>query len=398
MQPVLVEELFGIAKLPDLTKLAKGKEFGTLTKVKKQLDTADDKIGAEIKKFKAEFALAVQASDSARRAENLSVLVHLLQAKPELGGTIAERCLRVVRWCRMFGPTALLDSSQNRKIDDLGLLAEMIDEIHDRGEFISKGFRHYCTNVPGAAENVYLMRKKLGHSGKPKAVVYSVIHFLHQNGLTYNNLTPENITNVFDMALKAPPFVRFAGLDRWGSGNHSSPDENMKMHFYKHCLDAHPNDKEKLPWHEECNIWWEKLGIVLKEDVAKAKIAAPLFMKLKPMFKSGELPAGRAGEAAKAARDAGGWGAAILTDLHAAFGKAYADLAIAMSKDMKHVMVHGDVKKNYAVMVKGIHDRFFIGSRIDAGDISISTCFVPKKGVDLAKVNEEKKLWDIKQD
>jgi hypothetical protein len=171
----------------------------------------------------------------------------------------------------------------------------------------------------------------------------------------------------------------------------------MEMHFYKHCLNAHP--KEELTWHDECKIWWEKLGIVLKKDDAKAKVSGLLFAKLLPLFENEDrLPAARAGDAVKAAREAGGWGDRLLTDLHAAYGKAYADLAISMSKDMKHVMVHGDVKKNYAVMVKGIHGRFFIGSRIEANDLAISTCFAPRPNINLATVNEEKKLWDIKQD
>jgi hypothetical protein len=311
----------------------------------------------------------------------------------EFGDTTKKRAIRLIRWHRTFGAEV---KPTDKKFQPLHVVREMIDEIYDSGQAVSNAFRAYC-KTDGAAETIFQMRKAMEDAGKGKLTTYNVIHFMYQNQFDFKKLTPENIVNLFKMALKAPPLTRFAGHTMWGSGNHDSPEDNKKKHFYKHVLDAHPT--EQLTWHDECGRWWKALGIEYTRKQARADL--PFFARVSALFPADDdtpLAADKAPDLVIQARTNGGWGNAALNRLHNGWGAAYADMALALSRDMKHMIVHTEPRKAYAVFLKGINGDFFIGGRIEDEELTISTCFIPRPDVNKKTLNEDKLIWRVTTD
>ncbi len=397
MDDDLIDKLLAWAKVPADPLSPTETEKSRVPKLRVDLALLANDVGESVLRYRSDFKVRIDDTQSMVRATKLVTLCRLVGNNADFGDKASQRALRLSRWYRLFGNK---DPLVKKLFPDPKVLCEMLDEIFDTAQSISPAFRSYCGGVDGAAENVYAMREAMQKAGKARTMVYNVIHFMHQNGLDAGTLTGENIVSVMAMASKAPPYQAFAGYAAWGAGNHKDAEENKRMHFQKHVLDAHTSDKEKLEWHDECPIWWKTLGIQLTRKDAMALASTAMAGKLKPMFPGGTadtdlLPLGKVVAAVKASRDVGGWGQPLLNHLYDSYGDIYVNAALTMSRNMTHVLVHSVPRKPYAAFLKGVNGDCYIGGRIEGDELTISTCFVPKPDVDKATLHEDRKFWTV---
>ena len=388
MQATDIDKLLKWISLPQ--DPSNKQQAGLAGGLRKAFEKMPDEVGTLVLRHGSALFAQVDDPDPLRRGAKLRGMCQSIETNDRFGDSPANRALFLSRWTRLFGAADPFDKA----LPNANLMREMVTEIFDSGQSLSAEMKAYCKTA-GAAANVYGFRAAMQSAGKPTMMVYNVIHFMHQNGLDSSKLTAQNIVNVMAMAIKVPPHQVFAGIPAWGAGNHGDVEENKRMHFRKHVLDAHP--VEQLPWLDECNLWWNRLKISLTRK--QVQTLAPAFLpRVTARFPASDdepMSKDKAAGIVDDARKAGGWPDALIDHLYGQYGAAYVDGAIAMSRGMQHAIVHTLADKPYAVFLKGIQGVYFIGGRIENGEITISTCFAPRPGVNLETLNADKKLWDV---
>ena len=300
------------------------------------------------------------------------------------------------QWNRMF---ELKQTSMNVPPITKAIAWEIYDEIVNGHRTIDRGFQRYVALTRNAQRNIFDMRRELDRSGEPKTAVYDVLHLLNQNNVPFDKLKDTTVVDIYNLLAVVPPLQGFAGYADWGPGNHGSVAANKREHFCKHVLNADRNDA--IPWMEEARLWWEVLGIRLSKRDARRLLGIGPFSVVEPLFvpssTSGDdalLPLDKVPTFVEALRPLRHYDTELTDEMYRRHGQAYVNHALTLSQSMTNIIVHTDPQGGKAYL-KGVNGRVYIGGRIEAGVLGISTCFMPKPGVDLAKVNAEHKIWDV---
>lgn len=361
-----------------------------------QLSAYPDDLGDAICLFFNELAPWITGNNQTERMIKVNSLAKSIYSESAANNTHpAQYTGWLVLWNTWFRRTHL-------KLQNPPVLAakalEIAKEIEAGGWDDDAGFKAYCEHAPEADKLLFNMRKTFEDMGVPKTNLYATMHFLQQNSLSVEKLNVGTARDIYYLSLKAPPLTKFEGFDDWGPGNHGSVEDNKMNHFLKHVLDAHPEgDKQKLPWQDECGVWWEKLQIKLTRKQAADNMLPTMFNLVKVHFPAeddGALPYHKVGTVVGIVKNNGGWPAALKAMLVDGYADLYIKTAVALSKTMTNVIVHTD-KAGTLVQVKGVNGSFYIGGRMEGVDLGISTCFVPKPDVDKVTVNVDKQIWQV---
>jgi hypothetical protein len=354
-----------------------------------------DDVGDAVHLFKTEIAPLIAGASQEERFKDASTL---------LNGIATESAAAHIQPGEYAGWLALWNGwfqQRQLKLNQPPILAgaaiAMLKEINNAGWDDDAGFKAYCATVPNPHRGIHDMRQALAGAGLPMTDVYTTMHFLQQHALPIARLNAGTAKDIHHLSLLAPPLTAFAGYADWGPGNHGSIAENKAKHFLKHVLDAHPEPKQALPWQGECAVWWEKLDIRLKRETAAQKMPGPLFDTVKSHFPAGPADAlalDKVETVVGIVKAHGGWGSSMLDHFKSEYEAKYLNAAITMSQSMTNIIVHVD-EGGTKVNLKGLNGRYFLGGRLEGTTLGLSTCFVPKPGVDLAALNVDRQVWQV---
>jgi hypothetical protein len=174
------------------------------------------------------------------------------------------------------------------------------------------------------------------------------------------------------------PNWSFTGFTRWGPGNHGDPTRNYKEHFLKHVCNEDGNYLDEAAW------WWNALEIRLRLDALQNPGTTPDEANL---FQDNYLKK----SGIKAFLNAHLPGRDNLKEaLFVAYGQAYTDYAIKLSREMYTPIVETDGGR---VMISGFAGHVIMFGRFDSpnsDDVGISSCYFVLPAQRAVKLDESK--------
>jgi hypothetical protein len=354
-----------------------------------------DAVGDAALLYTAEFTAAITEVSQAQRFVQTNTLLKAIESESNATGCQpGVYAGYLALWNQWFHQRQLKLNNPPIVVNEA---YAMVLELYNASWDDDAGFKAYCAAVSNPHRGIYDMRKKFAAAGLPMTSVYTTMHFLKQHNLPVDKLNDGTAKDLHYLSTLAPPLTVFGGFAAWGPGNHGSIDENKKGHFLKHVLDAHPLPEQALPWQGECAIWWRKLDIRLTRQLAEDKLPGGLFQSVKQHFPAeatGTLPFEKVEAVIGAVKSGGGWPAELQTRFLNDYQIKYVNAALEMSRSMTDIIVHTD-ETGSKINLKGLKGEFFIGGRMEGSALGLSTCFVPKPGIDLASLNVNRQVWKV---
>ena len=399
MDPKLLRKIFDkIIKQGDAVD-----DPGALKAFEGKFGKEDDALGEALRLYGTEVAKLTQAGSQLDRFRKLSNFV--MEAKQQCAPRpLTDYMGFVCLWNDWFGETRTGFKMQGYTIEACVALVTSIlgGRWDDR-----QGFKAFCAQTKEPGPQLYRIVEHFHTKGKHLNDACQLIELMNQHlcrMVTFNDSTAFDLLLLYDIV---PPNSNTVAFADWGSGNARGGgnlvETNKKNHFLKHVLDADPLNAQ-LDWPNECEIWWKMLGISLTRKQVSDKLEAGKFGSVKNLFPDsdgGLLPLNQVTVFLGRMRTAG-WPPQLLEDLANAYAAKYAKFVLDLCPKLDRAVVYTDpsggrifVKGQYPTGIGGKF--FFVSGRIDAGSLTISTCFVPNSEGEqkVIEMDTKLKVWQI---
>ena len=200
-----------------------------------------------------------------------------------------------------------------------------------------------------------------------------------------------------------PLGANFLGFTKWGSGNHSSADANVRWRFLKHVCGiceiqiVDDVETESAPMPDEWQHWWTILGIDLRWAAVGGEIGRHILdnvelNRIQAMFTGPNQSLPPVNVRAFIETDMLVKAPALLGQMVSGYEQAYKTYAINQSVTAQLVYIE---MVRHRIFVSCFNNAVFITARLEEGELTISSCYVC---LDLPRKKREiqaRSLWKI---